>query len=95
MGMFDYVNYECVCPVCKSKVDEFQTKSSGCLLDVLEPVDVSNFYSSCNEHEECGECDEPILPGELRVIYDGEPCHLSCAAEARDEADFDNWFINR
>lgn len=49
----------------------------------------------CNEDEWCGECDEPILPGELRVKYDGEPCHIGCAAEARDEAGFDNWFINR
>lgn len=43
----------------------------------------------------CGECDEPILNDEPCCEYDGEPCHLSCAAEAQDEADFDNWFINK
>ena len=51
MGMFDYVNFECVCPVCKSKVDGFQTKDGDCVLDVVEPTEVSNFYSSCGK---CG-----------------------------------------
>jgi len=35
MGMFDWVNYECVCPVCHNKVDGFQSD------------EVDNFYSSC------------------------------------------------
>ena len=43
----------------------------------------------------CVECDKPILKDEPSVIYDGEECHLHCAAEAQDEADFDNWLINR
>lgn len=51
MGMFDYVNYECVCPSCHNKVDGFQSKSGPCLMDTLEPDQVYNFYSSC---EVCG-----------------------------------------
>ena len=43
----------------------------------------------------CGECDEPIYPDEASCTYDGEPCHLSCAAEAEDNAGFDSWFMNR
>ena len=51
MGMFDYVNYECTCPVCHSKIGGFQSKSGDCLLETLEPSEVTNFYSSCNK---CG-----------------------------------------
>jgi len=51
MGMYDNVDYECVCPVCQSKVDGFQTKSKDCLLDTYPPSEVSNFYSSCGK---CG-----------------------------------------
>lgn len=45
--MFDYVNYECVCPRCKNKVDGFQSKDGECTLGTIEPESVSNFYSSC------------------------------------------------
>ena len=51
MGMFDYVKYECVCPVCKNKVDGFQTKDKECILDVVEPQSVDNFYTHC---QTCG-----------------------------------------
>ena len=51
MGMFDYVNYECICPVCKSKVSGFQTKDGDCVLDTLQPTSVLHFYSSCDK---CG-----------------------------------------
>lgn len=47
MGMFDYVKYECVCPVCKNKVDGFQTKDKDCILDVIQPQSVDNFYTHC------------------------------------------------
>jgi hypothetical protein len=49
--MFDYVNFECVCPVCKSNVSGFQTKDSDCLLETVEPSAVRHFYSSCSK---CG-----------------------------------------
>jgi len=49
--MFDYVNYECTCPVCHSKVDGFQSKSGDCELETIEPTSVDNFYSSCKK---CG-----------------------------------------
>jgi len=51
MGMFDYVDYECVCPVCHSKVEGFQSKDHDCTLATLDPCQVSNFYSSCDK---CG-----------------------------------------
>lgn len=51
MGMFDYVNYECVCPVCHSKVTGFQSKSGESDLKTVEPTNVSNFYAACKQ---CG-----------------------------------------
>lgn len=51
MGMFDEIKYECVCPVCHHKVDQFQSKSADCLLETLEPNKVGNFYSPCTK---CG-----------------------------------------
>ena len=41
---------------------------------------------------ECGECGEPIIFGQLAVIYDGEPCHIDCAADAEDAIGFDDFF---
>ena len=51
MGMFDDVNYECVCPVCHNKANGFQSKSGECLLDLVEPTEVDNFYTAC---QTCG-----------------------------------------
>ena len=51
MGMFDYIDYECVCPVCHNKVDSFQSKHGICELETLKPQEVNNFYSSCKK---CG-----------------------------------------
>jgi hypothetical protein len=48
MGMFDWVNYSCDCPVCGELVEGFQSKDSHCLLDNLNPTDVDNFYTSCD-----------------------------------------------
>lgn len=51
MGMFDYVEYECECPACGTKVEDFQSKDGDCTLDTLQPDEVRNFYSSCKN---CG-----------------------------------------
>ena len=51
MGMYDNVTYECACPVCNAQVSGFQSKDKGCRLEVFEPRQVSNFYSSCDK---CG-----------------------------------------
>lgn len=51
MGMFDWINYECVCPVCHGKVDGFQSKDNHCTLASLQPNDVDSFYSDCGK---CG-----------------------------------------
>lgn len=51
MGMFDWVDYACTCDNCKSKVTGFQTKSGDNVLDTVKPLDVVEFYSSCDN---CG-----------------------------------------
>lgn len=51
MGMYDEIDYECTCPVCKEKVTGFQSKSDECLLNTLPPAQVDNFYSNCRK---CG-----------------------------------------
>lgn len=48
MGMFDDVNVEIECPYCGSKVNGFQSKSSYCTLELVDPTEVDNFYSNCN-----------------------------------------------
>jgi len=47
MGMFDYVNFECICPTCKKNVTDFQSKDGECNLSQLETHEVSNYYSIC------------------------------------------------
>lgn len=51
MGMFDYINYECQCPVCHTKVSGFQSKDGDCMMDEIEPTKVNHFYSICKK---CG-----------------------------------------
>ena len=48
MGMFDWVDYECVCPVCKSKVTGFQTKDCENILTTIKiNSTISSFYTDC------------------------------------------------
>jgi phage FluMu protein Com len=47
MGMFDWINFEMECPVCKTKVNGFQSKDGPQSLEKLSPYDVFNFYSFC------------------------------------------------
>ena len=65
MGMFDYINYECVCPVCKNKIDGFQSKDSDCVLDMLETEEVNNFYKLCDF---CGVWVEFFRTGENKFM---------------------------
>ncbi len=53
MGMFDWVNVEMLCPLCKKGiVKRFQSKSNDCQLDTLDPQYVVNFYSECPKCKE-------------------------------------------
>ena len=47
--MYDYVNYECECPTCHAKVDNFQTKDGDRVLRRVEPEDVEQFYAICDQ----------------------------------------------
>lgn len=48
MGLYDNINVVIDCPSCGEKLGGFQSKSGDCLLDLLSPDDVDNFYSYCN-----------------------------------------------
>ena len=37
----------------------------------------------------CGECGQPIRLMDLACLYEGERCHIDCAARAMDEIGFD------
>ena len=47
MGMFNYVDYEMICPVCYNKISEFQTKDGELELKTVKPHEVTNFYTTC------------------------------------------------
>ena len=49
MGMYDHIDYECVCPACHGKVKNFQSKDADRQLDLLQPNEVDNFYSDCSK----------------------------------------------
>lgn len=51
MGMFDWIDFKCECPLCGHEVVGFQSKDGPCQLDTLKPWEVRNFYSGCVE---CG-----------------------------------------
>jgi hypothetical protein len=51
MGMYDNINFEMNCPKCGKLLSDFQSKDGPCILEMLEPDSVMNFYTSCD----CGE----------------------------------------
>lgn len=47
MGMFDWVNVEMDCPYCGEKLKGFQSKDGDCVLDIVDPDDLSYFKDFC------------------------------------------------
>lgn len=52
MGMYDNVKYAADCPNCSAKLHDFQSKDGDCTLGFLDPVEVDNFYTICDECDE-------------------------------------------
>jgi hypothetical protein len=48
MGMYDEVNFEMKCPLCKYLLEDFQSKSGNCTLSNLELYAVDDFYTTCD-----------------------------------------------
>lgn len=48
MGMYDDVKFEMTCPLCHSLVFDFQSKNKDCQLELLEVLEVENFYANCD-----------------------------------------------
>lgn len=57
MGMFDDVTYTAPCAKCGHKLTDWQSKSGPCALLRLNPVDVTNFYTSCPKCKQWNEYD--------------------------------------
>ena len=49
MGMFDEIDFKFDCPICKNELHDFQSKDGRCLMNMLQPSDVTTFYDSCRE----------------------------------------------
>tara|TARA_Y100000310_G_scaffold311233_1_gene357324 strand:- start:1400 stop:1660 length:261 start_codon:yes stop_codon:yes gene_type:complete len=62
MGMFDYVEYEAKCHYCDNILIDWQSKSSHCVLDVLKPYEVKNFYTNCSN---CKQWNEYIVEADI------------------------------
>ena len=48
MGMFDWVEFYCNCPLCQHEVGPFQSKDGPRMLASLEYWEVDKFYMSCD-----------------------------------------------
>ncbi len=55
--MFDEVNFKMDCPKCGKEVEGFQSKDFYCDLSVIDPVYLTNFYSTCKNCKEWIELD--------------------------------------
>ena len=51
MGMYDSINLEMNCPKCGGEYLDFQSKDGDCSLSTLEPYEVEEFYTGCDD---CG-----------------------------------------
>ena len=51
-----------------------------------------NLSNHDNESLECAICNKEFIYCEKYVIYDGDPCHLSCALEDQDSVGMDQDF---
>lgn len=73
MGMFNWVQYETVCPNCGEALLEWQTKDGqDLLLPTLQPEQVSRFYTICPK---CGkwidaEVEKPSPPSVTLTVRD-------------------------
>jgi len=57
MGMFDYVLAVNPCRKCGAPLTDWQSKDGPCILAVLTPDDVSNYYTACPDPA-CGAWNE-------------------------------------
>ena len=66
MGMFDWVKYdEGKCPKCGEALSGWQSKDGPCVLAELEPWQVDNFYTSCDN---CGQWVNAKVDAEIEHV---------------------------
>jgi len=47
MGMFDTVEFIGECRRCQTEITDWQSKDADCMLDMINPVEVNEFYGTC------------------------------------------------
>jgi hypothetical protein len=65
MGMFDWVQFEMDCPVCKSKVNSFQTKDGPCHGERVSIHSITNWYGECYKCKTWLNCE--LIPAKIQV----------------------------
>lgn len=69
MGMFDSVNFRMSCPNCGKEISDFQSKDGECILAIIEPDSVDNFYGGCS----CGQEVEFTRPSRAEILAPRKP----------------------
>lgn len=66
MGLFDDVNFQCVCPGCGDMVAGFQSKDGPCEMGMVEVWDVRYLCAIC---ESCGlRINVENIPTKTRIV---------------------------
>ena len=72
LGMFDHINYEMNCPICGTRLKDFQSKDGDCSLKVIEFSEVKHFYDHCLNCETLVEFDRKSKRDKKYTIDDYE-----------------------
>ena len=61
MGMFDYVAVKLPCKNCGEMLEDFQSKSASCNLELISIEEVTNFYTKCENCNTWNEYNRPYV----------------------------------
>lgn len=72
MGMYDTVNYQADCVGCGKPLTDFQSKDGPCTLSILQPAEVEEFYTSCDNCRQWHQYTVRVVPESVVVTLKGE-----------------------
>ena len=75
MGMFDTVKYKAPCWKCGEPITEFQSKDGECMLEIVTPKQVGNFYGSCYKCHAWNEYD--VIPSKVEIVFNEKVSKLN------------------
>lgn len=85
MGMYDYIKFEHNCPKCGTKLTDWQSKNGACKLLELEPWQVSDFHTYCDN---CKAWLEATV--EAKVLCIVESCNISLFVDGEKFSEISN-----